>query len=722
MAMAAATPVHGAGGGITRANPPSWQLGAHGRTSAYPSLPLGSSSSGSRFGRPGACTWDAATWLRPWLQPLAAALPAAYCAWQRCRSRTKATSSRAAPASAVDVAGVDVSSEQTDRRGPSKGSAKRLSFGKSNGAVTRWGGAPITVRSDGLAQRSDEIASDEAKAQALAKWHPKPENWPGWVTDEEGEEVFGPLRIGHEVDILVGGKPLAAVIMSKAAKKREQWVPGVVTDVKERPDGTKVSLSLSTGGFSQATLGNGKLRRMEDAREICSEEELKEMGKLRSRAEADKLMRYGMSLKTTPARSQALVSLSRMGAQGLKCAEEMATVLPAKCLSSVALRELAHCHARVGDIKAALRHLLELEEVCAAQLLLEVLALGLTGRILREREASGMGFLRGVERNAAVEEVVDLVIGALPLLETYADAVRSLPVIDRTEGFTEPFNELLQSCGRAHAVPLAFRVMEWMEALTVPKDSFTYEAIGLNVTKRVALLRKVWDLPNAPEDEVCPEVVFAGRSNVGKSSLVNMLLNRTALAPTSARPGKTKTMDFFDVNSGHPALPRFRLVDVPGLGFARVSRDLRDRWIGLIGGYFVQRKSLKKFFHLLDAGLCEIMPADRELWRLLAQAKRTDYELCVVLTKADNTIPSQLQRFAKIVREALRQEGSELALHATIFACSSKSKLGKDTLWRKIWSAVGGAATSGKNFGDGPSNADRFRHEEFEGVMQEADQ
>ena len=149
-------------------------------------------------------------------------------------------------------------------------------------------------------------------------------------------------------------------------------------------------------------------------------------------------------------------------------------------------------------------------------------------------------------------------------------------------------------------------------------------------------------------------------------------------------------MDFFDVNAGHPALPRFRLVDVPGLGFARVSKDLRQRWVSLIGGYFVQRRSLKLVFHLLDAGLCEIMPADRELWQLLAQAQRNDYELCICLTKADGSTPSQIERFAKIVREALRQEGSELALRATIFACSSRSKLGKDTLWRKIWSAVGG--------------------------------
>eukprot|EP00913_Durusdinium_trenchii_P016485 g15496.t1 len=98
----------------------------------------------------------------------------------------------------------------------------------------------------------------------------------------------------------------------------------------------------------------------------------------------------------------------------------------------------------------------------------------------------------------------------------------------------------------------AQHVRSVLQALAIPKDSFTYEAIGVNVVKRITRLQKVWDLPQAPEDNVCPEVVFAGRSNVGKSSLVNMLLNRSAIAPTSSRPGRTKTMDFFDVNNGHP--------------------------------------------------------------------------------------------------------------------------------------------------------------------------
>ncbi|CAE7389614.1 engB, partial [Symbiodinium natans] len=176
------------------------------------------------------------------------------------------------------------------------------------------------------------------------------------------------------------------------------------------------------------------------------------------------------------------------------------------------------------------------DEVHAAQLLIEVLAMGLTGVIMSERQKlGGTHFLSGVETNPVVLDAVRWVIDSVPKLDSWAKAVREMPHRRRERCFSEAFNELLLSCGRAHAVKVTFRVLEWMEALAVPKNSFTYEAIGVNVVKRITRLEKVWDLPQAPEDEVCPEVVFAGRSNVGKSSLVNMMLNRNALAPTSSR-------------------------------------------------------------------------------------------------------------------------------------------------------------------------------------------
>jgi len=582
-----------------------------------------------------------------------------------------------------------------------KGRVKRL--GRSTGALRKWGGVGFKVRQDGMAHRPRKNDLVKSKDWRI-KWTPKRETWEAWVTDDEDSSAFGELAVGHEVEVLASPKRGAP----------EEWVSAVTVGFGSTEDQKQARLTLSTGGSQTVDLGKGRLRRDEDARELCSESDLARMAKLRTLKKHKDLKTFGLRLTSVAARTHAIYNLVRMGKVGVRMGEEMMEELQPYDVASTAIRELCHAHARNGDLEAALRYVDLFDEVHSAQLLVEVLALGLTGIILEERQKlGGPDFLSGIETNPVVLDAVRWVVETIPKLDSRAKAVREMAFKQRERSFTEAFNELLLSCGRAHAVKVSFRVLEWMEALTVPKDSFTYEAIGVNVVKRISKLQKVWDLPQAPEDEVCPEVVFAGRSNVGKSSLVNMMLNRNALAPTSSRPGRTKTMDFFDVNNGHPALPRFRLVDVPGLGFARVSHELRERWISLIGGYFVQRKSLKLVFHLLDAGLCELMPADRELWRLLAQARRSDYELCIVLTKADNSVPSQLERFASLVREALRREGSDLALRATIFACSSMTKLGKDTLWRKIWSAVGGEASTIADLGAGPDNAERYRKTEF---------
>lgn len=531
------------------------------------------------------------------------------------------------------------------------------------------------MRNDGTATREEQLAKVTAKQTLREKWRPKRELWPGDITDDL-TELFGKLNIGDEVDVLVESSKYPEITSAR------EWTPGAVVAMDDRR--RRVAVCLSNYGTFDVKTGQGNIRRPEDARELCSAEVQKQVARYRKRDEAEALMQYALTLSTVPSRSHALMALCRM--DRVFWAERLITE-HGFCVNSVALRELAHFLARRGIVSRAIDHARVLPDVMAAQLIVEVLALALTSRIQAEKQRLDVPYLQGVESNPAVREIVEAVNESLPLLEGYQRAVQMQDPLVSREGFTEAFNELLQSCGRAFAVPVSFRVLMWMEALNVPKNAFTYEAIGLNVVKRVGLLRKVWDLPNAPEESV-PEVVFAGRSNVGKSSLVNMLLGRLALAPTSSKPGKTRTIDFFDVNAGHPALPRFRLVDVPGLGYARASKDMRQRWLDLIGGYFIQRKPLKIVFHLLDAGLCEILPADRILWKLLAQARRTDFELCIALTKADRSLPAQMERFARIVREALRREGSELAMHATIFACSSHTKLGKDTLWRKIWSAV----------------------------------
>jgi GTP-binding protein len=372
-------------------------------------------------------------------------------------------------------------------------------------------------------------------------------------------------------------------------------------------------------------------------------------------------------------------------------------------LSSAATRDLALTHAVCCDVKAALHHVDSVPPAFGAQLLVEVLAVAINAVVETEQRRQE-NYNKDVEviysqtagtinvwENDRVSAAIEDVRSSLPRLFDFRQHLQAETDFQTDSrgrvGLQVAFDQLLAACGRVSAIPESFIVLEWMEALGVSKTISTYNNIGLNVIRSAGSLAKVWDLPMMP-DEGPPEVVFAGRSNVGKSSLVNMLLGQEALAPTSSKPGKTKTIDFYSVNEDAANLPQFRLVDVPGLGFAKVSKDLRQRWIGLIGGYFSERRTLKIVFHLLDAGLGEILPADVDLWQLLAQANREDFELCICLTKADNSTPEQMEKFAQRVAGMLRSQNSPITANATIYACSSMSMLGKDTLWRKIYSLV----------------------------------
>src|SRR5918998_1712145 len=130
----------------------------------------------------------------------------------------------------------------------------------------------------------------------------------------------------------------------------------------------------------------------------------------------------------------------------------------------------------------------------------------------------------------------------------------------------------------------------------------------------VAFLKSAPELKFLPDPEV-PEVAFAGRSNVGKSSLLNALTNRNGLARTSNTPGRTQELNFFDV--GEPL--RFRLVDMPGYGFAKAPKDVVKKWRFLVNDYLRGRAVLKRAFVLIDSrhGL---KPVDREVMAMLDAA------------------------------------------------------------------------------------------------------
>jgi len=194
----------------------------------------------------------------------------------------------------------------------------------------------------------------------------------------------------------------------------------------------------------------------------------------------------------------------------------------------------------------------------------------------------------------------------------------------------------------------------------------------------IAFLKSAPSLKFLP-DPAAPEVAFAGRSNVGKSSLLNSLANRTGLARTSNTPGRTQELNFFDV--GEPL--RFRLVDMPGYGFAKAPKEVVKRWRHLVNDYLRGRAVLKRALVLIDSrhGLKDL---DREVMRMLDGAA-VNYHL--VLTKADKIKASELEAVEAATAAEARKHA---AAHPEIIVTSSETGMGIDRLRRAVVDAIGG--------------------------------
>ena len=180
----------------------------------------------------------------------------------------------------------------------------------------------------------------------------------------------------------------------------------------------------------------------------------------------------------------------------------------------------------------------------------------------------------------------------------------------------------------------------------------------------IEFLKSAPELKFLPDPNV-PEVAFAGRSNVGKSSLLNALTNRKSLARTSNTPGRTQELNFFNV--GEPL--RLRLVDMPGYGFADAPKDLVKRWRFLVNDYLRGRTVLKRALVLIDSrhGLKDV---DREVMDMLDTAA-VSYHL--VLTKADKVKPTEL---AKTLSATEAEAAKRPAAHPTVFTTSSETGSG----------------------------------------------
>ena len=171
-----------------------------------------------------------------------------------------------------------------------------------------------------------------------------------------------------------------------------------------------------------------------------------------------------------------------------------------------------------------------------------------------------------------------------------------------------------------------------------------------------------------PENDK-PEVAFAGKSNVGKSSLINALMNRKSYARISATPGKTQTINFYNINDA------LYLVDLPGYGYAKVSEKEKVQWGKMIERYLHGSGQLRAVFLLIDIRH-EPSANDKMMYKwIVAQG----YEPVIIATKLDKIKRSQVQKHVKMLKEGLA-----LVPGTTVIPFSSVTKQGRDEIWERI--------------------------------------
>lgn len=188
------------------------------------------------------------------------------------------------------------------------------------------------------------------------------------------------------------------------------------------------------------------------------------------------------------------------------------------------------------------------------------------------------------------------------------------------------------------------------------------------VIKNVSLETVCGITSTLPDNPYC-EFAFAGKSNVGKSSLINGLMNRKSLARTSAQPGKTQTINFYNVNDA------LYFVDLPGYGYAKANEEIKAKWGKMIENYLHKSKQLKAVFLLIDIRH-EPSGNDKLMYEwILAQG----YEPVIIATKLDKINRSQIQKHIKMVKEGLK-----VVPGTVVIPYSAQTKQGRDEIYELL--------------------------------------
>lgn len=198
-------------------------------------------------------------------------------------------------------------------------------------------------------------------------------------------------------------------------------------------------------------------------------------------------------------------------------------------------------------------------------------------------------------------------------------------------------------------------------------------------------LETVCGITSPLPDNSCPEFAFAGKSNVGKSSLINALMNRKSLARTSGQPGKTQTINFYKINE------ELYYVDLPGYGYAKASVEVKAKWGKMIERYLHKSTMLKCVFLLVDIRH-EPSENDRLMYEWILS---NGYHPVVIATKLDKLKRSQVQKHVKLVREGLGMEKEGM-----VIPFSAETKQGREEIWELIDRMV----ESWKDHGDDGEN------------------